>query len=617
MSDENQSIALNNDEERRRRQEIKRSRSVEGMEKRWQDQDREALQEKAAQYAPPVVSEPRCHVCFLPGSLVRTEDGFKPIQDIAVGEYIDDGNGSIARVNHVMSRQYSGEVFGLRTHGTLRPIWMTPEHPLSVVVGDHKRSDRINACIPFRCASVEHYLEWQRVDQIDLESYVSLTKPYIPTVVAYTHTFDLTPYASPGRHLPSNQIKITADVMWMIGMYIAEGSVSGGRTVNFALHSHETKYQQKLIAIFEQLGFRARLDIRDDKPNSAWVSVHSTALAEWLTDLVGVGCANKHFPEGTRYMDSSLVDALIQGIYDGDGKKIQQHRGERDDIEQTSLVLALEMAEWGIRQNRPVTASYYRRDGKKDVYRIYGATRDWPYSKSKANTWMVDKHECVRVKSIDVKQYDGLVYNLEVAGNHTYTVENLYVHNCQHPNRLFIEQQLVRGRSYSAIARSVPPHPDTGKVVDRRSVKHHYEEHMDLDNAVIRGVLEEEAQLLGQNIEEGLVGAFSTRGALNVLIRKAYDDAMNGITTVEPRDMIQMIKLFQELDAASSTKIVEEAKASVAIFMASIQNVFADMLEPEQAKELSDAIVAEVRRLREQNEVEAEIENHLRQLPNG
>jgi hypothetical protein len=190
-------------------------------------------------------------------------------------------------------------------------------------------------------------------------------------------------------------------------------------------------------------------------------------------------------------------------------------------------------------------------------------------------------------------------------------------HVCQHPNRLFIEQQIVKGRSASSIAQSVPPNPETGKALDHRSIKGHYQKHMDLDSAVIRGVMDEEAQLLGQNIEEGLAGAFSIRGALNVLIRKAFDDAMAGITTVEPKDLIQMAKLYNDMDSSSATKMIEEAQSSISIFMAAIQNVFKDNLDQDQAEELSIAIRQEVRRLREQDEIEAQIENHLKELPRG
>jgi hypothetical protein len=182
---------------------------------------------------------------------------------------------------------------------------------------------------------------------------------------------------------------------------------------------------------------------------------------------------------------------------------------------------------------------------------------------------------------------------------------------CQSPHRLWIERRLMKGDAYKTIAEMIPDGPD------RRSISNHAKKHMPIESAIVRAVLEEEAGLLGQNLEEGVQGAFSMRGALHVLIRKAYEDALNNVTTVEPRDLIQLMKLFNEMDSSSSTRMMEEAKASVSIFMEAINHTLTDMFEKEQADEVSRAIVLEVKRLRQQHELEAQIENNLRQLPHG
>lgn len=194
-------------------------------------------------------------------------------------------------------------------------------------------------------------------------------------------------------------------------------------------------------------------------------------------------------------------------------------------------------------------------------------------------------------------------------------------HVCTSERRLWIERQLLRGRSYAAIANSLPPEVLPGgetRKIERRSIAHHSKEHMPLDSAVVRAVLEEEADLVGQNWEEGVRGAFTNRGALNTLIRKAFDDAMNNVTTVEPRDLIQMVKLYNEMASNTGVAAEEEAKTAVRLFMESIQNVVADMLDPELGEEFKRAIVTEVKRLRTRDEIDMEVEHHLgrgREIP--
>jgi hypothetical protein len=187
-------------------------------------------------------------------------------------------------------------------------------------------------------------------------------------------------------------------------------------------------------------------------------------------------------------------------------------------------------------------------------------------------------------------------------------------HVCMSERRLFIEQMLLRGISYSAISNNLKA---TGENIDRRSISRHSKEHMAIGDAVTRAVMEQEADLLGQQYEEGVAGAFTTRGALNVLIRKAFDDAMAGITTVEPRDMIQMIRVYNEMESSSSVTAVENAKQAVTLFMTAIKTVVNDLCEPDVAYEILIGIQEEVKRLREADEVDVAIEKNLKALPNA
>lgn len=185
---------------------------------------------------------------------------------------------------------------------------------------------------------------------------------------------------------------------------------------------------------------------------------------------------------------------------------------------------------------------------------------------------------------------------------------------CTHPNRLWLERQLIRGQPYATLARSIP-----GVNVDtfRRSLKHHYQHHMDLESAQVRAIMEEEGDLLALNYEEGVKGAFSNLAAINIMIRKGFSDVLDNITTVEPKDMIKMMELYEKMNTQSATKMVEEAKAAVNIFMEAIRNVFNDNLDRETSDLLSQEIVKEVKRLRQQNALESQIENNLRLIPSA
>jgi hypothetical protein len=181
-------------------------------------------------------------------------------------------------------------------------------------------------------------------------------------------------------------------------------------------------------------------------------------------------------------------------------------------------------------------------------------------------------------------------------------------HVCMSPRRLFIEQMLLRNLSYSAISNSLLA---SGEDIDRRSISRHSKEHMKVQDAVTRAMMEQEANLIGQQYEEGVEGAFTVRGALITLARKGYDDAMAGTTTVEVKDIVQLLKQYNELEASTSSAAVEESKMAVRLFMEAIQNVTSDILEPEIGEEVRLAIAAEVKRLRSRDEIDTAVERHL------
>lgn len=142
-------------------------------------------------------------------------------------------------------------------------------------------------------------------------------------------------------------------------------------------------------------------------------------------------------------------------------------------------------------------------------------------------------------------------------------------HVCTSPHRQFIEGLLVKGANYVWISENVPG--IEGSVIDRRSVSRHAKKHMSYQNAAIRAILEEEAETAAQNYDEGVRGAITHRGVLEVALRKAYEDIIAGVTTVEARDMIQLINTLQKMDEQREQIAVNELRAQVQAFVEAIR----------------------------------------------
>lgn len=170
-------------------------------------------------------------------------------------------------------------------------------------------------------------------------------------------------------------------------------------------------------------------------------------------------------------------------------------------------------------------------------------------------------------------------------------------HVCKHPNRDWIEYQLIKGHSYLSIERSLQALPPEDHV-GRRSISTHALNHMKIEEAAYRAILEQEASLEAQNFEEGVKGAITTRGILEIAMRKGFEDILNDISSVEPKDLIQIVKLKMEMDDRSHAIQIEEYKRQVDILTEAIQNVLA----PSDQGDL----VAEIERLTKRKDISAD-----------
>lgn len=175
-------------------------------------------------------------------------------------------------------------------------------------------------------------------------------------------------------------------------------------------------------------------------------------------------------------------------------------------------------------------------------------------------------------------------------------------HICQHPYRDWIEMMLVRGMSIKGISERVSPAPGFNKV-SRDSISNHYKKHMDLQDAALRYVIEQEAQLQGINQEEGMNDAVTKRAVLEIALRKGYEDIVNGVTTVEPRDLVQITKVLADMDTNQYQTGLDELRAQVQIFMQAIKNVCDE--------DIRDSIAKEVKRLRQREGVAGTIERAM------
>lgn len=469
-----------------------------------------------------------CHTCFPPGTLVRTESGLEPIERVRAGHRVLSSDGHYHEVTKVFETKYSGDLVSVLPSTATRPILSTPEHPYLVLRGAHNLATGCGPSCgsyivrgdgnPDRPPSVRQIkggrwwaraqVNGRRPDLVGKTSRKSLgtyaTKEEAEAAVrAYRdknalpgHVLDWDDAANISqrdwlvtkapskiqdveiinvplrfrqrttqakKRLGSYEFAVDTEFMWMIGMYLAEGS-SGRREINFSLHEKEVEYQQRLMVYFKGLGYNPSLVPASDGGKGVSVVVPSTTLAEWFPTWLGRKCYFKRVPEELMALPAKKTWALIQGVFDGDGHKAYQ------EITQTSEVLALQLAELLHRMGEQPLIRRQRsnvptpKGNKRALAFAVSWARPTAANRNRRGCWNFGKEELTAVKETGLVAYDGPVYNLEVAGDHTYVVQNIVVHNC-------FDTSYVRGYLHPIEAWiQVDPSPKTKQVTGTGNV---------------------------------------------------------------------------------------------------------------------------------------------------
>lgn len=383
----------------------------------------------------------RFRACFSAGTLVRTRDGHTPIEAVKAGQEVLSADGSWNRVRCVMERPYVGEMLDITTNASFGPISVTPEHPFWVLRGNHYAS-RTAPCTPYVCARSyggqpldpdrNHEFVWAEADALTVGTWFPLTVD--------RNTVDMDEVTVPTlgmrRRMSDNSLvargpgsfRLSPEFLWVVGFYIAEGCVppttGGPTTVAFALHRDEVEFRLRLIAFAEEHGWSYASEPHRE---GGWsVRIYSAILARWWPEWLGKGANNKQIPPELLRLPPAKLSHLIQGIFDGDGRK------GRGDVPQTSLTLALQLMEAAARLGcQPTTQVSWDGDPKHhevyDVHELLGARHGF---RQKKYTWRILGADCRKVTSVARRHFEGTVYNLSVENHETYVVQNLPVHNC-------------------------------------------------------------------------------------------------------------------------------------------------------------------------------------------
>lgn len=349
-----------------------------------------------------------CSWCFKAGTLITTPDGFKPIEDIKVGDNVISGDGNIQKVENI-SRRFTNDTLYLKATGML-PVYTTTEHPF--LVRKFRRSGN---------NLIYGDPEWIKACDIKKSDKIAL----------YVNKF--------------GDVNADKNIAYLAGRYLGDG----WKTTTTRGNCESTKYlmccSYEESSVLENYFNSAKISVYKDKSNrtAQEYNIHSTNHSadnnnERLISIIsecGKYAHGKYVPQEVFTWNKESIEYFLKGYFDADG----HYDKKRETLKFTTVSLSLaqgisslllmlgKKCNWCVRKSTNDIIDG-RQVNTHTTYELSFLVRE-PIRKyfefdSQNNIMWVNVSEV----STNVEGYD--VYNMSVENDHTYIANGAIVHNC-------------------------------------------------------------------------------------------------------------------------------------------------------------------------------------------
>jgi AraC-like DNA-binding protein len=368
--------------------------------------------------------------CLPPHSLVSGPE-YKPISTFTPGEKCF-GKTGVVEIKEVISHSYTGHLVEIRASGVL-PLLITPNHPVLVARvkpkfdGSGGKGGGPRIVIGFT---------WKKAGELNpLEDYLVI--PILQGTVN-VEELDLEPYVKGDYGYFGTKywkIRLDPDMAWLMGLYVAEGCVSGRdkERIRISLGKDEKDLLARVETVLRKHDIQYHID---ETKTAIEIEISSRTIARAFASWFGRNCYEKRIPYFILlHRDRAILEAFLEGYIAGDGYIIKN--GERIKLTTVSKELALQLQLLAIRLGYRALVYHivpaHCRKRCSDYYNIIlHRKRAW------SGQIFTENYVLVRVTGISQINYTGIVYNFETSDG-TYLVHNVIVHNCWDIDELFLE----------------------------------------------------------------------------------------------------------------------------------------------------------------------------------
>lgn len=378
------------------------------------------------------ISETGVHPCFVKGTLVKTDVGYKPIEEVKVGDNVLTHKNSYNQVVEVMEND-SSDLYELFTANSL-PIQVTGNHPMYVREVVKKKSTQ-------KGESERYLLEpkWKDVSELSIENDL------IGIPINNVSLIPDLPYDLPFKN---------KDFWWVMGRYLGDGWYEEFESKRNRKRKDGTPYvytsitkkicisvgkedptRQELIDKINSL-FNVRIETEGKTADKIFISPKGYPDLFKFLKLFGKYAHGKKIPEEILNLPVDLLKEFLDGYISADGTKYDNNTFGFSTVSK-ELLLGMSSIVNKV-HNKHCIISVEKRDGTTMVIEGREVNARDRYSarfttdkRLKERSFYKDGFLWVHISKLNKLDVNTTkVYNLSVIDDNSYTVNNLIAHNC-------------------------------------------------------------------------------------------------------------------------------------------------------------------------------------------
>jgi Fe-S cluster assembly protein SufB len=365
--------------------------------------------------------------CHPAGEQVLTAEGWRNIEGIKAGDKVYDHNGRLQKVRAAMVRRFKGEMITVRPMSRYNEFKLTPEHPVYAI----KRKDVLKPRKPRN--------GW--LPEVDTNKLLNATPEFIKADELEKGDFVLVP------KLERNDSKaFNNDELELLGYYLAEGSSCYNKLnkqfVNsFAFGIHEKDLIARTKHLIEKLSGKNAYVVENQERNGTNVQFYSEEMSDWFVQHCGKYATEKTLSPELMSLSPDQTKVFLDAYLEGDGNISERENSRMIRFSTASETLArqvqmllnkLDIQAWiQVREGGEAVFSKQQPEriiNRNPLYQIgYTEDKKWDMVRE------TETHFIVPIREVTRKDFDDLVFNIDVAETHSYLVKGFAVHNCTAP----------------------------------------------------------------------------------------------------------------------------------------------------------------------------------------